>query len=81
MAHIRYFASVAEAAGMDSETIELDSATTAGSLRIKLAEGRDPEFSRLLHISAFLVNGVSSGDNASVTNDSQVDVLPPFAGG
>ena len=81
MATIRYFASVAEAAGRASEDITLASPVTAGSLRALLAEGRDREFARLLGISALLVNGVSSGDGTAVTNESRVDVLPPFAGG
>lgn len=81
MATIRYFASVAEAAGTTTEDITLDGPITAGSLRARLGEGRDQEFARLIGICALLVNGVSSGDNTAVTNESRVDVLPPFAGG
>ncbi len=80
--HMRYFASVAEAAGTDSESVNAADLPTVGDLRSTLA-ARGGEFARLIGLSALLVNGVNSDDDAGLpgTDDIRVDVLPPFAGG
>ena len=81
MVEIRYFASVAEAAGIPSEQVAVPEGITAGQLRSHLAENMPGEFSRLIGISALLVNGVSADDITILPEKAKVDVLPPFAGG
>ncbi|MBM9433958.1 MoaD/ThiS family protein [Flaviflexus equikiangi] len=81
MVEIRYFASVAEAAGTPREKVALPEGMTAGELRSHLAQSRPGEFSRLVGISALLVNGVSADDVSVLPSAATVDVLPPFAGG
>lgn len=81
MVEIRYFASVAEAAGVSAEQLPYEDGMTAGQLRSQLAENRKGEFSRLVGISALLVNGVSADDVTPLPTGARVDVLPPFAGG
>lgn len=81
MLEVRYFASVAEAAGTPAEQVAITHGTTAGQLRTHLAENRPGEFSRLVGISALLVNGVSADDVTVLPERAKVDVLPPFAGG
>lgn len=81
MVEIRYFASVAEAAGTPTELVAISDGMTAGQLRSQLAHQRPGEFSRLVGISALLVNGVSADDVTVLPERAKVDVLPPFAGG
>lgn len=81
MAEIRYFASIAEAAGTREETRELPAEPTVGALREALTEGRGEDFARLIAMSAMLVNGVSSADTDEIAEPARIDILPPFAGG
>jgi molybdopterin synthase sulfur carrier subunit len=75
---IRYFASAAEAAGRDEET--LASVPTVGDLRAVLVERYGEAMARVLASGSFLVDGIVSRDDARALG-SRVDVLPPFAGG
>ncbi|SDB84177.1 Molybdopterin converting factor, small subunit [Sanguibacter gelidistatuariae] len=79
MATVRYFAGAAEAAGVDSETLE---AATVGDLLVRMGETRGAPLARVLTRCSLLVNGVRSGDPAAPLSPADaVDVLPPFAGG
>lgn len=75
---IRYFASAAEAAGREEET--LAAVGTVGDLRAVLLERYGEAMGRVLASGSFLVDGVVSRDDARALG-SRVDVLPPFAGG
>ena len=80
---MRYFAAVAEAAGVSEESVSIASGATAEQLRALLVESHSAEFARVLGVSALLAEGKRL-DGAVVvprTEGSQVDVLPPFAGG
>ena len=80
---MRYFAAVAEAAGVNEESVSIVSGATAEQLRASLAESQGAEFARVLGVSALLAEGKRL-DGAVVvpqTEGIQVDVLPPFAGG
>ena len=80
---LRYFAAVAEAAGVREESVSVASGTTAEQLRDLLTESHGAEFARVLGVSALLAQGRRL-DGAVVvpqTEGIQVDVLPPFAGG
>ncbi len=74
---MRYFAAAAEAAGVESEVIDVD---TAGDLRSLLAQKYGDPMRRVLASGSFLVDGVVSRDDA-LPIGTRVDVLPPFAGG
>ncbi len=80
---MRYFAAVAEAAGVSEESVSIASGATAEQLRALLVESHSAEFARVLGVSALLAEGKRL-DGAVVvprTEGIQVDVLPPFAGG
>lgn len=77
MVSVRYFASAAEAAGCEEESLE---ATTVGELRGLLVARYGEPMSRVLSAGSFLVDGVVSRDDSRALG-LRVDVLPPFAGG
>jgi sulfur-carrier protein len=73
---VRYWAGARRAAGVDSETLD---AATIAQLRAVLASR--PELARISEVASFLVGGQHAGDDAVLPAGSEVDVLPPFAGG
>lgn len=80
---LRYFAAVAEAAGVAEESVSIASGATAEQLRELLAAAHGAEFARVLGVSALLAEGrrLDGGVVVPQTDGIQVDVLPPFAGG
>ncbi|MEA5155162.1 MoaD/ThiS family protein [Raineyella sp.] len=80
---IRYWAGAREAAGVDVETFEAATVEDA----IALAEhgrGGDAEFARVLGLCSFLLDGrrVGPADRTRpLTDDVELEALPPFAGG
>ncbi|MDR6906249.1 molybdopterin converting factor small subunit [Agromyces sp. 3263] len=78
---VRYFAAAAEAAGIEQETLAASEAgATVGELRERLVERYGPTMARVVANGSFLVDGIVRRD-ASAALGSNVDVLPPFAGG
>lgn len=80
---VRYFASAAEAAGTEQETLDLGSpegGSTVGELRAALLVKYGDPMARVLASGSFLIDGVVSRDDSREIG-SRVDVLPPFAGG
>lgn len=78
---VRYFASAAEAAGRDEETLAIpNDAPTVGTLRAILISTYGAAMARVLASGSFLVDGVVSRDDSRPIG-ARVDVLPPFAGG
>ena len=80
---LRYFAAVAEAAGVSEESVSIVWGSTSEQQRTWLVESHGAEFARVLGVSALLAEGKRL-DGAVVvpqTEGIQVDVLPPFAGG
>ena len=77
MAQVRLFAAARAAAGVSELSVN------AGSLAGVLAEavGGYPGLERVLPQCSFLVDGVRATPETHVSDDSVVDVLPPFAGG
>ena len=75
---VRYFASAAEAAGRDDES--LPAVDTVGELRAVLIAAYGDAMARVLRGGSFLVDGVVSRDDSRSVGQ-RVDVLPPFAGG
>lgn len=78
---VRYFASAAEAAGRDEETLAIPQVSpTVGALRALLIDTYGDAMARVLASGSFLVDGVVSRDDTRPIG-ARVDVLPPFAGG
>lgn len=77
MARVRFFAAAEEMAGRSEEVRD---ATTLAELRAALAADH-PGLSGLLPRCAVLVDGARVDDDAPLSSDTLVDVLPPFAGG
>jgi molybdopterin converting factor small subunit len=73
---VRYWAGAQRAAGVESETLAVD---TIADLRAHLAARAG--FDRLASVVSFLVDGQHAGDAERPPEGSVVDVLPPFAGG
>lgn len=75
---IRFFAGAAEAAGTD--TLEVDATgQTVESLRAQLGAGND-RLAKVLVASSLLADGQRRSEGP-LDDVSQLDVLPPFAGG
>jgi molybdopterin synthase sulfur carrier subunit len=78
---VRYFAAAAAAAGVETETLGLESGTTIEELVGRLGNG-NAELARVLKRCSYLCDGVAVRDRSSaVTTPQTLDVLPPFAGG
>lgn len=75
---VRYFAAASEAAGREEEHVTVEA--TAGALRAWLADRYGPAMQQVLDAGSLLVDGTVTRDPARPLR-SQVDVLPPFAGG
>lgn len=79
MARVRLFAAAAEVIGADELAIEADS---VGELREKLIGEGGLTVQNVIRRCSLLLNGVrAESDETPVHADTQVDVLPPFAGG
>lgn len=85
IAHLRFFAAAAEAAGTDSATIELAAGSALADLVALIGDAlrpADPErLARVLSLCSFLVEGKHASLEQALPTDPRVDVLPPFAGG
>jgi len=76
---VRYFAAAAEAAGAKSEQLN---AATLGEALEQITATRDEHFTQVLARCALLLDGVRVDDPATPLVDAtNLDVLPPFAGG
>lgn len=75
---VRFFAGAADAAGQEER--EVPDGLTVEELVDLLAVGNH-RLAQVLAVSSFLADGVRVTGMASLAGVSQVDVLPPFAGG
>lgn len=80
---MRYFAGVAEAAGVREEMVAVGDDTTVADLCLTVSQAHGPEFARMLSVSALLVDGKRAEGSAllPIRDGLAIDVLPPFAGG
>lgn len=79
VAEVRYFAAAGEAAGVSDEQVSAD---TLGALLTLVTQRHGPRLGSVLNRCSVLVDGSFSADpKTPLRADSQVDVLPPFAGG
>ncbi|MFZ2177443.1 MAG: MoaD/ThiS family protein [Rhodococcus sp. (in: high G+C Gram-positive bacteria)] len=77
---VRYFAAAAEAAGCTKETLDIPPSADLGQVKEHLLAKYGPDMAQVLSVSAFLVGSELTRD-LTRTAGTQVDVLPPFAGG
>lgn len=76
---IRYFAAAAQAAG--TPTQELDAHNFSASGLVAHLGADNPALAKSLKVCALLADGVRVEGDTSLRNVTQLDVLPPFAGG
>lgn len=79
---VRYYAAAAAAAGREEERIDVaDPATVASVLQV-CVQRFGPEFGTVLQRCSYLLDEVAVHDlDTPLGSGSQLDVLPPFAGG
>lgn len=77
MTRIRYFAAASEAAGVAEE---VRAETTLRAL-LGAIGAEHPGLVGILPRCSVLVDGERRDDDAALTADTLIDVLPPFAGG
>ncbi|MGH3762768.1 MoaD/ThiS family protein [Actinophytocola sp.] len=79
---VRYFAGARAAAGVNEETVQLAGAARMRDLVDELTGRHGDALARVLTACSFLLDGVAVRDTSVPLPDrSEVDVLPPFAGG
>jgi MoaD family protein len=78
MATLRLFASVREAAGTGTDTVD---GATVGEVLDTAVDRYGAEFARLLTTSKVWVNGEPADRHTSVDPTDEVAVLPPVSGG
>jgi molybdopterin synthase sulfur carrier subunit len=81
---VRYFAGARAAVGVADESIELggDDGVTVGAAIDAVRHRHGEKLARVLPACSFLLDGVAVRDHDTpVLSGSQLDVLPPFAGG
>lgn len=78
---MRYFGAASEAAGVDSESVNLPDGALVADLLAALTASH-PQLERLLPVCAILIDGARPrGDDEALPAVATVDILPPFAGG
>lgn len=77
---VRWFAAAAEAAGTPQERVEADS---LAALLAGARERHGERLARVLTVCSVLVDGarVDRDADLALPDGTEVDVLPPFAGG
>ncbi|TRY16902.1 MoaD/ThiS family protein [Tessaracoccus rhinocerotis] len=78
---IRFFAGAAEAAGTPSRTVEVTPEQTVEYV-VQQVVGDDARLAKVVGASSLLLDGARVRDRSvAVGSATQLDVLPPFAGG
>ncbi|QJC22184.1 MoaD/ThiS family protein [Arcanobacterium buesumense] len=80
---VRYFAGIAEAAGVAEDRLDAESTMTLGDVVRELTDRHGQEFGQHLRMCAMLVDGRRFADDDVVSHreNVEIDILPPFAGG
>ncbi|NLU82014.1 MoaD/ThiS family protein [Rhodococcus sp. HNM0569] len=77
---VRYFAAAADASGCAKETFTVPAGADLATVERVLIERHGAPMARVLAVAAFLVGDDLTRDRTAPAG-SEVDVLPPFAGG
>jgi molybdopterin converting factor small subunit len=79
---VRYFAGARGAVGLSEETVCMPEGATVQALVTDLGARHGEKLTRVLTACSFLLDGVAVRDQSTpLPDNSEVDVLPPFAGG
>ena len=79
---VRYFAAARAAAGIEADKVQVSSAATVADLLDAVRAEHGPELTRVLARCCYLLDEVAVRDHdAPVADATNLDVLPPFAGG
>jgi molybdopterin synthase sulfur carrier subunit len=79
---VRYFAGARDAAGLAEEILSLPPDAEVGHVLRAIAQKHGGRLARILDSASFLLDGVAVRDTTkALPGFSQLDVLPPFAGG
>jgi molybdopterin converting factor small subunit len=79
---VRYFASARAAAGVEEEKVQLTAGATVADAVTELRLLHPESLPRILDAASLLLDGVAVRDRSRVLlTDTELDVLPPFAGG
>ncbi|GAB1515754.1 MoaD/ThiS family protein [Actinophytocola sp. KF-1] len=79
---VRYFAGARGAVGLSEETVSVPEDATVQALVSDLGTRHGEKLTRVLTACSFLLDGVAVRDlSTPLPDNSEVDVLPPFAGG
>lgn len=79
---VRYFAAARAASGVDQEVLQLPAGASVHEALTHLRERHPDGLPRVLEAASFLLDGIAVRDPAQPLPDgSELDVLPPFAGG
>ena len=82
MVIVRYFAAARAAAGLASENIDVGEDATVGDALDALAARHGEALRRVLAACSFLVDSIAVRDHATpLRPGTELDILPPFAGG
>ncbi|HEX6196243.1 MAG TPA: MoaD/ThiS family protein [Jiangellaceae bacterium] len=80
--NVRYFASARAAAGVGSETIDVVDGMTVADVLHVLTERHPGRLAAIANASSLLLDGVVvRSPETRVATASDLDILPPFAGG
>lgn len=77
---VEFFAAAASAAGCSERDIQVDGRVVLSTVLNTLRQ-ENSELARVLEHSTFLVDGVRAQRDSLVGPQSELHVLPPFAGG
>lgn len=79
---VRYFAGARAAAGVTEEFLALPAGSTVADAAREITARHGEKLAGVLTACSFLVDGIAVRSRATRLSDgSQLDVLPPFAGG
>ncbi|OZM70543.1 molybdopterin synthase sulfur carrier subunit [Amycolatopsis antarctica] len=79
---VRYFAAARAATSIDEELVQLPAGASVADAVAALRERHPAALPRILDAASFLLDGVAVRDtSARLPDGTQLDVLPPFAGG
>lgn len=79
---VRYFAAARAAAGTDSETVAVDDETTVADVLRALTQRHAGRFATVAEASSLLLDGLAvRSPDTYIASATELDVLPPFAGG
>ena len=79
---VRYFAGARGAVGLSEETVSVPEGATVNDLVTGLGAKHGEKLTRVLTACSFLLDGIAVRDlSIALPNGSDLDILPPFAGG